>query len=62
VNDKMTSLATPLLRLPLQVAPVDRTLVAASSLSGDGGVVASQGWQQALQTGLQLLPQILSLF
>lgn len=37
MNPKMT----PTLRLPLQVAPVDRSLAAASCLLSDEGVMAS---------------------
>jgi hypothetical protein len=49
MKNEMTPLATLMLRLPLQVSPVDRTLVGLSSLSHDGGVVASQGLAQLLQ-------------
>ena len=35
-----------MLRLPVQVSPVDRTLAASARLAADGGVVASQNAQQ----------------
>jgi len=42
-----TSPVTSLMpRLPMQVSPVDRTLVASARLAVDGGVVASQNAQQ----------------
>ena len=59
--NEVRSVGTHQLRLPLQMAPVNRTL-AASALSGQDGVVPSQNWQQLLSTGLQALPSILSLF
>jgi hypothetical protein len=42
MNNKTNSSGNPGLRLPLQVAPVDRTLVGASFLAGNGGVAVSQ--------------------
>jgi hypothetical protein len=59
MKNEMTPVATPLLRLPLQVSPVDRTLAASSSLLGDGGVGPSFDWGsflgQAAQTALPII-------
>jgi hypothetical protein len=48
------------LRLPVQAA-VDRT-AAYGTLADGQGMDASQDWSKIIGTGLQLLPQILSLF
>jgi len=60
MNHEQSSI-TPQLRLPLQVAPVNRSLSEAG-MATEGGVVASQNWQSLLQAGLQALPSILSAF
>jgi hypothetical protein len=43
MKNEMSSVGTPLLRLPPQTAPVERTL-AASALLGKDGIVPSARW------------------
>jgi hypothetical protein len=64
MKNEMIPLGTPGLRLPLQVAPVERTLAASSSsLSGIGGVEASGfNWGGLAQGILSALPGIISMF
>jgi hypothetical protein len=52
------------LRLPIQAAPVERTLsVSSSFVSSEAGVAASGiNWGQIAQTALSALPGILSMF
>jgi hypothetical protein len=52
---------TPKLMLPVQSAPVDRTLGAAA-LSGNRGVETSQNAGQVVSSILSALPTIFSLF
>jgi hypothetical protein len=44
MKNEMSSVGTQRLRLPLQTAPVERTLAATAALSGQGGVVSSGFW------------------
>jgi len=64
MKNEMNPLGTPGLRLPFQVAPVERTLAASSSyLSVDGGVAASGfDWGSVLQTALPIVSGLLSAF
>jgi hypothetical protein len=55
----MPSLVNPSLHLPLQLAPVERTLAKSGSLSVDGGLVASQNWGQILGQAAQAAIPIL---
>jgi len=59
-----TSSTTPMLRLPLQAAPVERTLSASSSfLSSEAGIAASGfNWGGLAQGVLSALPGIISMF
>jgi hypothetical protein len=61
MKNELSSVGTQRLRLPLQTAPVERTL-SASSLLGQDGVVPSNGWANVAQGVLQALPAIFSLF
>ncbi len=66
MKNEMSSV-TQRLRLPLQAAPVERTLLAAPALAGQDGVVPSWGWsdfgnllQKAAPYVAQYLPQALA--
>jgi hypothetical protein len=62
MKNEMIPVATPLLRLPLQVSPIERTL-AAAALTGESGVVPSQNWGQIFgQVAQTALPILASLF
>jgi hypothetical protein len=51
MKHEMSLVGTQLLRIPLQTAPVERTLAAAPPLVGQDGVVPSvvQNWMNLLQ-------------
>lgn len=63
MNNEITSGGTPQLCLPLQVAPVERKVVA-SALAGRGGVDPSFDWGSLISTlapvAAQVLPGLLS--
>jgi hypothetical protein len=61
MKNEMSSVTTQRLRLPLQTAPVERTLLAGPALAGQDGVVPSNGipWGQIASTAL---PMLMSLF
>jgi hypothetical protein len=46
MKSQTSPVTPPVPRAPVQVCPIDRTLVASARLAGDGGVVASQNAQQ----------------
>ena len=45
MKSQTSPVTSPVLRAPVQVSPIDRTLAATARLAGDGGVVASQKYQ-----------------
>jgi hypothetical protein len=61
MNNEMSSVGTRRLRLPLQAAPVERTLAAAPALAGQEGVVPSFDLGGFLKQALPYVAQGLSL-
>jgi len=60
MKNEINTLGTSGLRLPLQVAPVERRLLCASSLSGDAGLQASFSFGDFLKGVVSNLPSIVS--
>jgi hypothetical protein len=62
VNTEMLPIESKMmLRLPIQAAPVERTVVP-SALAGGVGVEASQWWKPLLQHAPDIISGIASLF
>jgi hypothetical protein len=59
IENGMSSVGTHQLRLPMQTAPVNRTL-AASCLSGQDGVVPSFGWGDLWNIAKTALPAVMA--
>jgi len=63
MENEVNTLGTSGLRLPLQVAPVERTQLSASSLSGDAGLQASGfNWGSLVSSLPDIISGIASLF